>query len=222
MSESISIVALLIAISAMGVSYLTFWFDWRKRFKLACTLRGWIWYPRIEGRDDTPLSLILTLVLQNEGARPGMIKAAYVNLLSREEPQREYRLEALQTVDTNLVVQLAREEDEVEKSKAMLGVGGFVQLGKYEMRELGIHFTWAPEDARRYHLFAHPSTLKPGNYTLELWCCVEDAWGRYARADAITIIPEMLISTDAGVPVISLYGGIYDTAPGAPLAPSQN
>ena len=82
MSESISIVALLIAISAMGVSYLTFWFDWRKQFKLSCTLLGWIWHSPVEGRADTPLSLILTLVVRNEGARPGMLQAAYVNLFS--------------------------------------------------------------------------------------------------------------------------------------------
>lgn len=213
----LSLFALLIAITAIAMSVFAFWLDWRKAFKLQCTIRGVILYPPLEGLSDTPLSLILPLVLRNEGARPGVIQAAYVRLLTLENPQREYRLEALVTVDTNLVLQMASAEDQAEKAKALLGIGAFIQIGKYELKEIGIHFAWPPVDAKRYYMFAQPVTLTPEDYKLELWCCIQNRWGCYAQDPVVKVRSEMLHATKSGKPSINLSGGIYDTAPSAPL-----
>lgn len=218
MELTLSIIALVMASVALGVSALTYWRDWRKPLKLDCTIRGIIWSPPLGGRTDTPFSLILALVMRNQGAQQGFIQAAYIQLLSLETPQREFRLEALATVDTNLVIQMARSEDEAEKAKALLGIGGFIQFGKYEMKELGIHFAWPPSDAARYEMFAKPFTLEPGDYDLELWCCVNNGWDCYARYPGASLQQAILDTVSGGELVINMFGGIYDTAPGAPLA----
>ena len=206
-----------IALAALSVSFFTFRLEWRKPFRLTCTIRGLVWYPPSEGRPGNPFSIILPIVLRNLGARPGIVEAAYIRLL-RSSPLQEFRLEALFTVDTILAIQLAGAKDHSEAAKALRGIGAFVQLGKYEAKEIGIHFVFPPEDAKRYTLFTNPTKFTPGDYRLELWCCIEGRWSLYAEDPVATMRDIQLEAARVGQPTVNISGAIYDTAPGAPRA----
>lgn|GEM_PF-4537696 len=214
-----SVIAIALSIFALGITYFTFWLDWLKPFRLKCVIRGVLWYPSAGGRTDTPFSIILPLVIENTGAKPGIVQAAFIRLF-KSSPSQEFRLDAMVTVDVNLTVQLASAADEAQKAQALRGIGGFIQLGRYEVKELGIHFTFPPINAKRYQMFTQPSQIAPGDYQLELWFCVGDRWACYAKDPVVTFRKEILQFIEAGTPVINLSGAIYDTAPGAPLGPS--
>ncbi|MBI4200690.1 MAG: hypothetical protein HY531_00190 [Chloroflexi bacterium] len=208
-------IAVLISLAAFSISLYTFWLEWKAAFKLRCRICGVLWQPPAGGRPDTPFSIILPLVIWNGGARPGFVQASYIRLLGSSPPV-EFRLEAIVTVDTTTVIQTAASTDESQKALALRSIGGLVQLGKYEIKELGVHFTFPPLDAKRYHIFAQPSKIKPGDYRLEFWCCVADEWACYDVDPVVTVREEMLESARKGETVINLSGAIYDTAPGAP------
>lgn len=210
-----SIAAVIVAVVALVVSLATFWLEWWKPFRMTATLRGILWQAPAGGRPDTPFSIILPLVLQNWGARPGVVQTSYIRLLPSSS-KREFRLEAIVVVDPNEVIQLATAPTEEQKAGALQGIGSVIQLGKYEVKELGVHFTVPPIDAKRYQLFAPPKDFPLGDYRLEFWCCVNGGWRCYAVAPVVTVRREMLQSIKAGRPVINLSGAIYDTAPGAP------
>ena len=208
------VLALIISLSALTVSFLTFYFEWHKPFSLVATMRGQILYPPLH--PGTPFSIIMPIVFRNTGARTGSVEAAYIRLWN-ESSSLEYRLEAMTTVDTIRAIQLVGVIKEPEGAEALKSLTGFVHLGKYEATEVGVHFTFPPADAKRYTMFSDPGTIILGDYQLELWCLVGGRWGCYAANPVFTLRAEQVREALEGRPSINFYGGIYDTAPGAPL-----
>jgi len=61
-----------------------------------------------------------------------------------------------------------------------------------------------------------PDDFQPGDYRLELWCCVKNRWACYAGDPILTLTEEQLQTAKQGQAVFIFSGAIYDMAPGAP------
>lgn len=218
----INIVSISLAIIAMVVAlYSQVWAAWFKPFSLTCKIPGIIWREGPKGRSSEPFSLIVPIIMSNEGARSGLIDGVYVDLIHKETGA-VYRLETVLTVDTAVSIQLASLPEE-QQSAAIRGVGGCIFLQKYETRELGVVVGPCPDDALRYSTFTATKNILVGNYSVELWCHAPIRHRIFWQHPAWRHVVTTTTSVHSGMVgkfMVGISGAVYDTAPMAPLGES--
>ena len=93
-------------------------------------------------------------------------------------------------------------------------------MGKYESKDVGVAFSFPPEDAARFKYFDDPDIVPFGPYELQFWWLTQRGWT--SNGQTLTEFrPEMLASFNAEEPAISLSGQLLDLAPGAPGSPTR-
>ena len=201
--------------------YSQVWAAWFKPFSLMCKIPGIIWREAPKGHSSAAFSLIVPIIISNEGARSGLIDGVYVDLIHKETGA-VYRLETVLTVDTAVSIQTASLPEE-QRATAVRGVGGCIFLQKYETRELGVVVGPCPDNALRYSAFTATKNLLTGDYSVELWCHApkrhrifwqHPAW-RHVATTTTSVQPGMV-----GKFIVGISGAVYDTAPMAPLGES--
>ena len=203
--------ALVLALVAIGVSSWTLWFEHLRRFGVACVPEAVLIVPAPEGRDDSVFGVTVAMALRNTGVRAGVIDGAYVRLTGPAEV--EFRLDALFV--GALAQPIVESSRGAEVPEMVEGMGGFIPLGSRETRAVSLRFSFPPADAKRWDWYGRPKErFVEGSYEFEVWFrWGSDDWARFSAG-----AHELSAARMGHLPFWLLTGDKYDRAPGGPAA----